>query len=62
MYELIRRDGASIILIVHGEGKINEPSELILSRGKVFMLTANVTIKIHVGTECLELYQTFVNL
>lgn len=60
--ELIKRDVASIIIIVHGQCKINEPSEMFLSEGKVFMVPANVAIKIQVGFEVLQLYQAFVNL
>lgn len=62
IYELLKRDVASIIIIVHGQGKIIAPQELILSTGKVFMIPANVVIQIHVGFESLELYQAFVNL
>ncbi|XP_022168453.1 mannose-6-phosphate isomerase isoform X2 [Myzus persicae] len=62
IYELLKRDVASIIIVVHGQGKITAPQDLILSTGKVFMIPANVIIQIHVGFESLELYQAFVNL
>lgn len=62
IYELLKRDVASIIIVIHGQGKINAQQELILSAGKVFMIPANATIQIHVGFESLELYQGFVNL
>lgn len=62
IYEIIKRDVASIIFVYQGQCKINEPSELILSTGKVFMIPANVAIKVHVGLEFLELFQAFVNL
>lgn len=53
---------ASIILIVHGQCKIEEPSELFFSTGKVFMIPANTIVQLHVGIEFLELFQAFVNL
>jgi len=59
---LLKRDVASIIIVVHGQGKITAPQDLILSTGKVFMVPANVILQIHVGFEFLELYQAFVNL
>lgn len=63
VYELLKRDVASIILIVHGQCKINEtPKLMTLSTGKVFMVPANTKVKVHVGFELLELYQTFVNV
>lgn len=63
VYELLKRDVASIILIVHGQCNINDTSKLMkLSTGKVFMVPANTKVKIHVGFETLELYQTFVNV
>ncbi|XP_008187107.1 mannose-6-phosphate isomerase isoform X2 [Acyrthosiphon pisum] len=62
IYELLKRDVASIIIVVHGQGKITAPQDLILSAGKVFMVPANVILQIHVGFESLELYQAFVNL
>lgn len=62
IYELLKRDVASIIIVIHGQGKITAPQELILSTGKVFMIPADVIIQIQVGFESLELYQAFVNL
>jgi len=59
---LLKRDVASIIIVIHGQGKINASQELTLSPGKVFMIPANVIIQINVGFESLELYQAFVNL
>lgn len=53
---------ASIIFVVHGQCKINEPTELNLSAGKVFMVPANIIIKIYVGFEMIELYQAFINV
>lgn len=61
-YELVKRDVASIILIVHGQFKLNKSSESILSEGQVFMVPANIIVKIYVGFETLQLYQTFVNV
>lgn len=61
-YELIRREIASIILIIHGQGELNKPTKLLLSTGKVFMVPANATLEIRVGTQFLELYQAFANL
>jgi len=58
----LKRDVASIIIVVYGQGKITAPQDLILSTGKVFMIPANVVIQIQVGVESLELYQAFVNL
>lgn len=62
VYELIKRDVASIILIVHGQCNINESSELMMLSGKVFMVPASAVVKVTVGFELLELYQTFVNV
>jgi len=59
---LLKRDVASIIIVVHGQGIITAPQDLMLSTGKVFMIPANVILKIHVKFEPLELYQAFVNL
>jgi len=61
-YELVRREVASIILIIHGEGELKNPSKLLLSTGKVFIVPANAILKICVGTKFLELYQSLVNL
>lgn len=61
-YELIRREIASIILIIHGQGELNKPTKMLLSTGKVFMVLANATLEIRVGTQFLELYQAFANL
>jgi len=61
-YELVRREVASIILIIHGQGELNKPSRLLLSTGKVFMVPANAILEICVGAKFLELYQAFVNL
>jgi len=58
----LKRDVASIIFVVHGQCKINEPTELNLSAGKVFMVPANIIIKIYVGFEMIELYQAFINV
>lgn len=59
VYDLLQRDVASIVLIIRGQCKIND---LVLSIGKVFMIPANAAIKIHVGSEVLELYQAFANV